>query len=435
MSKNITVLFAPIHYVGAVNSSIGMAEVLRDGGHRCIFAVNSDWRARLESMGFEVRVMGEEGDTSGDKPVMDSMDRNAESAKGHGILDPKTPLEKALIVINSLTEDIRNEERKDPYLRAIIQSVRPDVIISDHMVAVPAIITSGIPWVYSWSNSPLSLDFTIECQDLPPSVLGLAINSDPKLWQQYRKQLNEAKAKVWYEYRDWLVSKGCPTPRKYQMWIPSPYANFYMTPKELDYTDIRKLPDNYYGFDCFKRTGSDERTFDIPEPLRNRSGKLVYLSLGSMGSANVDLMKRLVSIMSKSEHRFIVSKGVFHDKFSLADNMWGERSVPQIKVLPMVDLIVTHGGNNTLTESMYFGKPMIVLPLFFDQFDNAQRVQEMGFGVRLDPFRCSEQQLLDAINSVLNDQTMAQKCKKASMRIQSENSIEKINDIVESLVK
>ncbi|CAG2178846.1 unnamed protein product [Oppiella nova] len=42
-------------------------------------------------------------------------------------------------------------------------------------------------------------------------------------------------------------------------------------------------------------------------------------------------MKRLVAILSKSKHRFIVSKGVNHEKYSLADNMWGERSVPQCK--------------------------------------------------------------------------------------------------------
>ena len=99
----------------------------------------------------------------------------------------------------------------------------------------------------------------------------------------------------------------------------------------------------------------------------------------------------------------IVSKGPQHDQFELADNMAGAEFLPQTSILPQVDLVITHGGNNTVTEALYFGKPMVVLPLFWDQYDNAQRVHDTGFGVRLDTYGHTREQLTGAVDGLLAD--------------------------------
>jgi UDP:flavonoid glycosyltransferase YjiC (YdhE family) len=109
-------------------------------------------------------------------------------------------------------------------------------------------------------------------------------------------------------------------------------------------------------------------------------------------------MRRLVEELAESPHRFVVSKGPQHELFELADNMAGAEFLPQTRILPEVDLVVTHGGNNTVTESFFFGKPMVVLPLFWDQYDNAQRVHELGYGVRLDTYGHEPDDLRGAID-------------------------------------
>ncbi|CAG2167875.1 unnamed protein product, partial [Oppiella nova] len=432
-------------YVGTVNPNIGMAEVLRDTGrYHCVFAVTNDWKSRLESIGFEVRLIGQPVARDATTNRMGSAESNYKEIEVSGVLENTTQLENAIRANEwAVNLGLKEITETDPLVKAIIEDLKPDVIISDLLIQLPSIYTSGIPWIFSWSANPLSLNYGYPDDILPPAFLGLPTNSGTEVKEKYRQQVwerrlptnsgTEVKEKYrqqvwersrekWYKYRDQLVSMGCPKLQEFLIWTPSPYANIYMTPKELDYTDIRPLPDNFHGFDNFKRT-ENEDTFEIPECLKNRSGKLIYLSLGSIGSGNAELMKRLVAILSKSKHRFIVSKGVNHEKYSLADNMWGERSVPQVKVLSVVDLMITHGGNNSVTETMYFGKPMVVLPLFGDQYDNAQRVQEKGFGIRLNPYECSENELLDSIDRLLNDEILAQKLAKVVSNVPRDRGV------------
>ena len=112
-------------------------------------------------------------------------------------------------------------------------------------------------------------------------------------------------------------------------------------------------------------------------------------------------MKRLVDVLSRAPHRFIVSKGPQAAEFELAENMWGDEFVPQPALLPLADVVITHAGNNTTTECFHFGKPMIALPLFWDQYDNAQRVAETGYGIRLATYEFEDGELLGAIDRLL----------------------------------
>ena len=118
-------------------------------------------------------------------------------------------------------------------------------------------------------------------------------------------------------------------------------------------------------------------------------------------------MQRLVDLLATTEHRIIVSKGPLADQITLHDNQTGEGFLPQPAILPQVDLVITHGGNNTVTEAFHHGKPMIVLPLFWDQVDNAQRVDETGFGRRLATYDFRDEELTDAIDELLADRALA----------------------------
>ncbi len=161
--------------------------------------------------------------------------------------------------------------------------------------------------------------------------------------------------------------------------------------------------------------------------------RLVYLSLGSLGSADVELMRRLVELLADTPHRYIVSRGPRHDEYALADNMIGEEFLPQTSVLPHVDAVITHGGNNTVTECMWFGKPMLVLPIFWDQHDNAQRVHETGYGIRLPTYALERDELAGAVDRLLTDGELRARVRTAGERLRRQPGTEAAADLIERL--
>ena len=79
-------------------------------------------------------------------------------------------------------------------------------------------------------------------------------------------------------------------------------------------------------------------------------------------------MNRLIDLISKvPEHRFIVSKGPLGDEIVLPPNCVGQCFVDQFETLKISDLMISHGGNNTLTEAFHLGVKLIIMPLFSDQ--------------------------------------------------------------------
>ena len=183
----------------------------------------------------------------------------------------------------------------------------------------------------------------------------------------------------------------------------SPDLNLYLYPEEADYRRAAAARPDLAPARA-RACAGPRCEFEIPENLRDREGSLIYLSLGSLASADVPLMERLVEALADVPHRFIVSKGPQAELYELADNMWGEEFVPQPAILPLVDLVITHGGNNTTTECFHHGKPMIAMPVFWDQHDNAQRVDETGLRRAPRHLRASPtSRCADAIDRLLAD--------------------------------
>jgi UDP:flavonoid glycosyltransferase YjiC (YdhE family) len=76
---------------------------------------------------------------------------------------------------------------------------------------------------------------------------------------------------------------------------------------------------------------------------------------------------------------------------------------------------------------------MIVLPLFWDQYDNAQRVQERGFGVRLDTYAFDDEEMQTALRRLLDDVALRRRMTDTGRRIRALDGKSRAADLIESL--
>jgi UDP:flavonoid glycosyltransferase YjiC (YdhE family) len=76
---------------------------------------------------------------------------------------------------------------------------------------------------------------------------------------------------------------------------------------------------------------------------------------------------------------------------------------------------------------------MVVLPLFWDQYDNAQRMDELGFGVRLATYDFVDEELTTAIDGLLDDEVLRSSLDALGERIRDADGTRRAADLIEGV--
>ncbi|HEX6311952.1 MAG TPA: nucleotide disphospho-sugar-binding domain-containing protein, partial [Acidimicrobiia bacterium] len=421
-----TIVFFPEGAFGPTNNCVGIGNVLKDRGHRVVFIVEESFAGTLEARGFEeARMRLQPPPEVEEEPGQFWKDFIRETAP---VFRKSTFEQLSEFIVPTWEALLAGARYVDDRLREIFDEVRPDVIVEDNVCAFPAIPASGTPWVRIVSCNPLE----IKDPDLPPPFSGLPAD-DRSDWESFRDEYRRASAELWAGFDEYCRSRGAPGLPEGEFIHESPFLNLYLYPEEVDYPRSRSLPATWHNLGSSVRTTDPE--WSPPTQLVDGDGALIYLSLGSLGSGDVPLMERLVRVLGGTPHRYIVSKGPQHAEYELADNMAGEEFLPQTSILPLVDLVITHGGNNTVTEALHFGNPTIVLPLFWDQHDNAQRMHETGCGVRLATYAFEPGEMSAAIDRLLSAASLRDRLGDMARRLQATPGNEGAAELVERLAR
>src|SRR5437763_7330565 len=419
------VVFFPEGAYGPTNNCVGIAQVLRDRGARVMFVVEESFAGTLEARGFEEALMRLTPPPEvPEVPGQFWKDFIRETAPEFR----KPTIEQLSTFLAPTWRAICDGARYvEPRLREILDELRPDVVVEDNVQSFPAILTSGIPWVRIMSCNPLEM----KDPAVPPTFSGYPTD-DSRGWEEFREEYRRTHGDLWGEFNEFVVSSGAPPLPDMEFIHESKWLNLFVYPEEADYGRSEPLSPTWHRLDsCVRR---EDVAFELPSELEG-DGALLYLSLGSLGSADVELMNRLTAMLAESEHRCIVSMGPQAEQVQLGERMWGAEFVPQPAALPLVDLVITHGGNNTVTECFHHGKPMIVLPLFWDQYDNAQRVTELGVGMRLRPYEVSAGELRGESDRLLGDRAGHERMRPTAARLQRDPGTVKAASLIERLAR
>lgn len=164
---------------------------------------------------------------------------------------------------------------------------------------------------------------------------------------------------------------------------------------------------------------------------------VVYMSFGTLANLADGPMGELVRGLASDRFRVLWSVrgqraaglGMLPANFRL------EEFVPQLAVLshPAVRAFVSHCGMNSVSESLYFGKPILGLPVFGDQHYNANRVADIGVGLRLYKERIRSGEVQQSIRVVLNDPGFSAMAERMQMEIRQMRGRERAADLLETI--
>ena len=151
--------------------------------------------------------------------------------------------------------------------------------------------------------------------------------------------------------------------------------------------------------------GSTRRTEDPDDEIEewlSQPGDFAYVSFGSFLSVRDDVLRRVAAALQQIGIRAAIATGSTPaSQLGEVPPTWLVRDyLPQVRILGAARLAVTHGGNNSITEAVGQGVPLLVLPFSTDQFAGAAAIERTGIGRALDPNAASVDELAAALQDV-----------------------------------
>ena len=251
----------------------------------------------------------------------------------------------------------------DEMVCADMKRLAPDCIVADSMAIWGKAVAKklGIPFVCSTTTFAFN-QHSAKIMKQSAGDLFRMIMAMPKITKQIRR----------------LQSKGYPVKSILDI----------IQNDDNTHTIVYTSPE----FQPCSETFSDKYAFVGPsirpavDRIEKKEQKMVYISMGTVNNDMVPLYRQFLSAFEDTNYQVIMSVGSLtsvSELGTLPDNISVFPSVDQIAVLQKADVFISHCGMNSVSESLYFGVPLLMLPQTSEQAGVAERVSQLGAGVKL----------------------------------------------------
>jgi MGT family glycosyltransferase len=302
------------------------------------------------------------------------------------------------LALRFFTSGLKQQTRQ---IAGYAQTWNADVVVGDYLLpaAMLGAQLSNRPYVALYHSA---LPFPV--QDAPPFGSGLeGVSADSEAWRRA-----EERVQGFSDFFDKTVAgaaKSLGTPFKRASLLTSPMSeelNLLTTIPELEPGLLPLQGPVVMTGPCLPRVESaddDDPALQIPRDGKRR----VYVSLGTVFNDQPHIFRSILEGISGLGLQVIVSAGASYDRFGGQPDadVHVFRRVPQVALLPTVDVVITHGGNNTVQETLVAGKPMVVVPFGGEQIVNARRVQQLGAGTTVLPGELDAASIRRAVETAL----------------------------------
>ena len=428
MSDSKTIAFFPEAAFGPALNSVGIAQACKAMGHNPVFISDRGFTGVYEGYGFKEYYVN----LSEPMPAEEMAKFWSNFINGHIPNFALTPYEQIDNYVKECWESIVDSSKwAQKELPAILNEIKPDLICVDNVILFPAIKNYGVPWVRIVSCS----ENEVTDANIPPHLSGCSEN-DHEGHRAFREHFNEVIGPIHADFNNFLGDCGIEPYEIGEFCESSPYLNLLLYPEPVKFKRANPLDPKQFQYleGCVRK----EEDYSIPDMGDFNDKPIIYISFGSLGCGDTGLLKRLIDVVGSMQVRALVNVGDYTDEYdqqSLPSNVHIQSWFPQPSVIPQMDLVIHHGGNNSFTECLYFGKPAIIMPYVWDGHDNATRVQETGHGLKMHRSNWQPDELKANIETCLNDTSIAAKLKATSEHMQSANGQEKAATLLDQLLR